>query len=57
MLEKVSGKIDETIMIICDQIQKEIRNECGLEAEHIVVDITKALAELVAARASAAYEW
>ena len=45
-------RVDETIKAICEWIQNELENSDSVNEHHILPDMTKALAELVSARAA-----
>jgi|GEM_PF-3294846 len=45
--------VDETIKNICEWIQKELSETNSLQGSNVLPEMTKALAELVSARASA----
>ena len=46
-------KVDKTIEVICDWIQEELKHTSNIEDSTILPEMTKALAGLVSARASA----
>lgn len=49
--------VDKTISSICDWIQKNLRETGSMEPSMILPELTKALAELVTARAVAEHEF
>lgn len=57
MEEKETMKcVDKTIIAICNNIQKTINQEEDMHTSESVPETTKALAELISARAKFSYE-
>lgn len=50
--KNVVNIVDKTIEIICDWIQSELKHVGSMENSMILPEMTKALAELLSARAS-----
>lgn len=46
------NSVEKTIEIICDWIQEELKHCCAMETSMLLPEMTKALAELVSARAN-----
>lgn len=47
----MTDNVDKTINAVCDWIQKEVKSDSTNIADGVAAEMTKALAELVAARA------